>query len=107
MALRRFVDADGRAWEAWHVRPLQAHTPVRSGEDRRARPGDQFHPDRRGGPDRRTQPFNPALAYGWVVFETPGEKRRLVPAPPEWDDCPDTALEQFWRRAQPLGPPSE
>lgn len=105
MALRRFVDADGRAWEAWHVRPPQVHAPVRSGADRRSLPGNAFHPDRRNGPDRRTQPFSPAMAYGWVVFETPGEKRRLVPAPPGWDDCPDASLEQFWREAQPLGPP--
>ena len=100
MALRRFTDSDGRAWEAGHVRPPHVYTPVRSGVDRRDRGGGGAEQERRRGPDRRTQPFSPALAYGWVCFETPGEKRRLVPAPPEWDECPDTALERFCQDAR-------
>jgi hypothetical protein len=100
MALRRFIDSEGRTWEAWHVRPPHAYAPVRSGVDRRATGDGEAEQERRRGPDRRTQPLSPELAVRWVCFETPGEKRRLVPAPPECDECPDTALERFCRDAR-------
>jgi hypothetical protein len=63
--------------------------------------------ERRSGRDRReTEPPIPPLpqhhatvaaefAYGWLCFETVGEKRRLAPVPEGWDRADDETIEQW------------
>jgi hypothetical protein len=76
MALREFVDRSGRGWTVWEMIPERMHERMRS----------------------TLGPFE----AGWLVFEcTTGEKRRLSPIPPGWDDLPATDLETLCGRATP------
>ena len=64
-------------------------------------------PDRRSGEDRRIGGRNTRarvaaeFSYGWLCFETPGEKRRLAPVPEDWERADDDTIEQWCRIAQP------
>jgi hypothetical protein len=100
MALREFLDSEGTRWLAFDVRPERIHSPVRSGVDRRARLAAEFSPERRGH-DRRVRPFHPMTAYGWICFQSDQEKRRLTPAPLDWESCPPEELERLCRASEP------
>ena len=41
------------------------------------------------------------FAYGWLCFETAGEKRRLAPVPERWDRADDETLQQWCSLAKP------
>src|SRR3954470_19387754 len=41
------------------------------------------------------------FAYGWLCFETVGEKRRLAPVPEGWDRADDETIEQWCCVAKP------
>jgi hypothetical protein len=41
------------------------------------------------------------LLEGWLIFEGPGERRRLTPIPPHWDALPEPELERLRVRALP------
>lgn len=99
MPLRKFRDADGTEWMAWSMAPPQMHAPARSGTDRRRRVIPDFSPERRRAADRRSEPFTPALAYGWMCFESAREIRRLVGPPAGWDELSDGELVQLCRLA--------
>jgi hypothetical protein len=71
MAYREFVDGDGVAWRAWETRPG-------SGANVR-----------------------PALAAGWVSFESADERRRLAPVPEGWDGLSDEDLLGWLASASP------
>src|SRR5829696_9252591 len=92
MALREFRDSRGTEWTAWDVPPARSFTHTRSGADRRTTPTPNYHPERRVIRDRRRRPVGPQLERGWVCFQSPQEKRRLAPPPPEWDRAPAEAL---------------
>ncbi|MBA3970120.1 MAG: hypothetical protein H0X52_08465 [Gemmatimonadetes bacterium] len=62
MALRTFTDLADVEWQVWDVRPLY-----------------------RGM-------ANTDLEGGWLVFQSPTEKRRLRPIPPDWESCPPERL---------------
>ena len=72
MALRTFTDGAGVEWQVWDVRPEGAHRAVIS---------------------------NANLEDGWLVFQSPTEKRRLCPIPPEWETCPPERLHLLSRTA--------
>ncbi|HEX5726490.1 MAG TPA: hypothetical protein VFX98_13535 [Longimicrobiaceae bacterium] len=110
MALRTFQSTGGTTWRVWSVIPgSRPESERRRGYDRRS-------PEpvlRYGGPERRaaTERRRPGLvsvplAGGWLVFEGPTERRRLVPIPPGWDHWPDAELERLCARAQPVLPTS-
>lgn len=41
---------------------------------------------------------------GWLLFESgEGERRRLAPFPPDWDQVSDFELERWCMRAEPVG----
>ncbi|HEX2204406.1 MAG TPA: hypothetical protein VHG91_13940 [Longimicrobium sp.] len=115
MALRTFRSSAGVPWQVWSVIPG-----IREGEERR-RGYDRRSPDpvlrytgpeRRGAPDRRktARLLASALAAGWLVFESPSERRRLFPIPPAWDACSDAQLERWCERAMPVAkdpPPAD
>lgn len=83
MALREFTDAAGRPWTVWSVHPS---SDVRL----------------RSTPAATTPDEHDLLRNGWLVFETPGERRRLVPIPLDWDVVDDLALEELCTRATPV-----
>lgn len=107
MALRSFRGSDGVLWQVWSVIPgFRESGERRRGYDRRS-------PDpvlRYTGPERRTHPdrrrtalfLASTLAAGWLVFESPSERRRLSPIPPGWDACSDAQLERWCERATPV-----
>jgi hypothetical protein len=46
----------------------------------------------------------PEFAEGWLLFETPGEKRRLAPYPDDWTHLSVTQLEESCRHASRVDP---
>ena len=56
---------------------------------------------------RKSDPVHRALvaaefAYGWLCFETFGEKRRLAPVPEGWERADDETIEQWCCVAKPV-----
>ena len=104
MALLEFTDSGGRRWAVWEVRPPKVYSPVRSPVDRRAgEAGGAVPVERRATADRRTRPFHPALAYGWICFQSDAEKRRLAPPPEDWESCTDRELEHLLKQGSRVG----
>lgn len=83
MPVRDFVDAEGRAWKAWDVRPEAIH-PATKAEDYLA----------------------DCYIVGWIVFETASgrEKRRLCPWPARWAESTDDELRAMLARADRVPP---
>jgi hypothetical protein len=49
--------------------------------------------------------LQPALADGWLTFESAsGERRRMVPIPAGWDAMDDVSLDRLLTRATPIPP---
>ena len=107
MSYRTFLDARGRRWEVWLVTPAAAE---RRKVDRRATAGggEPFTsgPERRKTPERRRAPFHRSAAVsseysqGWLCFESEGEKRRLAPVPPGWDEAGPDRLSTWLQAAK-------
>lgn len=64
--------------------------------------------ERRSGLERRGSlkkipraPVAQEFTYGWLCFETVGEKRRLAPVPEGWDRADDETIEQWCCLAKP------
>ena len=56
---------------------------------------------------KKTDPHHRPLvaaefAYGWLCFETVGEKRRLAPVPEGWERADDETIEQWCCVAKPV-----
>jgi len=103
MGLRTFVAPDGDEWRVWKVIPTRTLEDVREWERRGQ---DVLAYD---GPERRMEerrestsvPFvNPALAKGWLCFESAAGKRRLAPPPPAWEDVAEDELAALWEQAE-------
>lgn len=76
MAVRSFVDPEGREWSVWDVVP-----------------------------SRTSELFLPAtMADGWLCFEAAHEKRRLHPVRAEWEGMDDAALWMLCQTAAPVTP---
>lgn len=84
MAIRNFTDPAGRHWTVWSVRPTS---------DVRLRSTPKADDDHRD-----------LLRHGWLAFETEGERRRLIPIPPDWESADTVALEELCRRAVRVPP---
>jgi len=106
MSYRTFLDARGRRWEVWLVTPAAAE---RRRVDRRTPAGgsDAFPGvERRKTPERRRAPFHRSTAVssefsqGWLCFESEGEKRRLAPVPPGWDEAGPDRLSTWLQAAK-------
>lgn len=98
MALREYVDREGRSWTVWSVAPR--FTPVRSGIERRVQTV-VVSRDRRVSGDRRRRTLDRIVLQGWLCFDSGLERRRLSPAPPDWEMCSEEALERYRAAAQP------
>ena len=83
MAVREFVDENGRLWRAWDIKPEAIHPPTRA-EDWLA----------------------DCYVTGWIVFETISgdEKRRLCPWPMKWAEATDRELRELLAQATTVSP---
>lgn len=114
MSHHRFRDEAGTWWEAWDVWPTSVERRERErralaglGTFRQLPLGDA---ERRRLGDRRqqTQPRAPvasAFSSGWVVFQSPSERRRLAPVPPGWEQVDERELRSLCRQATATGKP--
>jgi hypothetical protein len=94
VSYRTFLDSKGRRWEVWLITPAAAE---RRKADRRASAGGNAEfkgsldrrrtPERRRGPFLRTAAVASEFSKGWLCFESEGEKRRLAPVPPGWEEA--------------------
>jgi hypothetical protein len=93
----------------WQVHPSAAE---RRFVQRRVKDEDRTDSaERRTGDERRASekakalaraPIAPEFTYGWLCFETAGEKRRLAPVPEGWDRADDEMIEQWCCVAKPV-----
>ena len=107
MGYRTFLDSTGKRWEVWLVTPAAAE---RRKADRRAAAagaeGFGGASERRHTPDRRKVPFRRSVAVaseysqGWLCFEGEGEKRRLAPVPPGWEESGPDRLSTWLQAAK-------
>ncbi len=114
MAYRTFTDTNGVLWQVWDVIPSDAERARgrRSGVERRGQDILLYKgPERRSGEDRREvhareaakrYALTPGLEQGWLVCESPHEKRRIKPIPPDWERHSDAELERICRRGVPV-----
>jgi hypothetical protein len=112
---RSFKDRQGKLWDVWQVHPSQAE---RRFSQRRVNEEELTDTaERRSGLERRESEAthgrkkDPAhhrslvaaeFAYGWLCFETFGEKRRLAPVPEGWERADDETIEQWCCVAKPV-----
>lgn len=108
MGLRTFVAPDGDEWRVWKVIPTRTLEDVREWERRGQDVLAYDGPERRHAEDRRGLagvPFvNPALAKGWLCFESGTGKRRLAPPPALWEEVPEEELAELWAQAEIVPP---
>lgn len=108
MGLRTFVAPDGNEWRVWKVIPTRTMEDVREW-DRRGQDVLAYDGPERRAEDRRAAgnalPFvNPALAKGWLCFESEHGKRRLAPPPALWEEVPEPELVALWESADVVPP---
>jgi hypothetical protein len=99
---RTFKDKQGRIWDVWQVHPSAAERRFVQRRVKDEERGDAA--ERRSGDERRVgekpagvsrATIAPEFTYGWLCFETGGEKRRLAPVPEGWDRADDETIEQW------------
>jgi len=79
MASREFSDSEGVVWRVWDVTPTHLH------------------------PATRAEAYMEPYAGGWLTFESPFEKRRMVaPYPSRWVEYDLAQLEMLCRAAEPV-----
>lgn len=78
MGYREFVDDRGTPWRVWDTHPLAANT-LRS--------------------------VSPGYAGGWLTFESPDERRRIAPIPPDWEFATRDQITEWCARASPARRP--
>ena len=81
--LREFTDDDGITWRVWDVNPsLHEHL------------------------SPNTQKIGLSVPTGWLCFESPRGRRRLVPIPEAWESIDVGSLKQMCAEAEPVRPHS-
>jgi hypothetical protein len=107
MAYRNFIDSEGIEWQAWDVLPKAVDR--RFTRRRVSREGFTL-PERRRADRRKVEgrwtPLTSGLRDGWLCFDADGNRRRLTPIPPDWEDCPPSRLEGYCRSASAVRLPS-
>lgn len=106
MGYRTFLDSKAKRWEVWLVTPAAAER--RKVDRRAAAAGTEgfASSERRHTPDRRKIPFRRSVAVaseysqGWLCFESEGEKRRLAPVPPGWEEAGPDRLSTWLQAAK-------
>lgn len=100
MAIREFTDSAGARWAVWGVVPSVATNSSYRGPERRTVAAEDPIIERRR-PAPGPVPLLGGLERGWLCFESKGEKRRLSPAPQDWETCSDEMLARYCQSAQP------
>ena len=109
MTHRNFKDREGKTWDVWQVHPSAAERRFVQRRVKDEEPNDTI--ERRSGEERRAgekdhmitrATIAPEFTYGWLCFETAGEKRRLAPVPEGWDRADDGMIEQWCCQAKPV-----
>jgi hypothetical protein len=86
MPLRTHLDRNAVIWQVWDVRPSWLTSARLLGSVSGIRPI-----------------LEPALADGWLTFQSAaGERRRVVPIPEGWDSLDGAALDGLLTRATPV-----
>jgi hypothetical protein len=102
--MRILRDNDGVEWQVWRVPPDPRGHLERRRADRRRGPDPNYRgEERRQQPDRRG---GGSLQDGWLVFQSDREKRRLMPAPEDWEQCDEQRLGLMLRVARPARTPT-
>jgi hypothetical protein len=102
---RQIKDRLGKMWDVWQVYPTSRERRL---VQRRVKQEDRRDSlERRSGKERRSKskarnPVAEEFTYGWLCFETAGEKRRLAPVPEGWDRADDETIEQWCCVAKPV-----
>ena len=103
MAYRTFIDSHGVEWQTWDVLPKGVERRI---TDRRVCPEALSFPDRRHVDRRQVEghwsPLTSGLRDGWLCFDAGGNRRRLTPIPPDWEECAPAALERYCGLAVPV-----
>ena len=83
MAVREFVDGEGKAWRVWCILPESIH-PITRAEDYLA----------------------DCYQLGWLVFEAASadEKRRLCPFPRDWESANEAELRALLAHSEAVRP---
>ena len=103
MKSREFTDRSGVGWRVREITPQLAER--RKAERRAAREPAVAAPviERRAAERRRARAVRARVSrgyeQGWLVFESPDEKRRLAPVPPGWENYSGERLELLCRLA--------
>lgn len=97
MPHRVFTDSAGRRWDVWTVIPSRVER--RQHQDALAWQG----PERRQQEEYRVL-LGGQWTYGWLAFETSGEKRRLAPIPDGWEEMTPGELGELLARATLVRP---
>jgi len=94
-------------WDVWQVHPTAAERRFFQRRVKGEKRTDTT--ERRSGRERRVSeslqhraPVAAEYAYGWLCFETVGEKRRLAPVPEAWERADDETIEQWCCVAKPV-----
>jgi len=94
-------------WDVWQVHPTAAERRFFQRRVKGEKRTDTT--ERRSGRERRESeslqhraPVAAEYAYGWLCFETVGEKRRLAPVPEAWERADDETIEQWCCVAKPV-----
>jgi hypothetical protein len=105
MALRTFTDSTGREWEVYDVVPRSEE---RRHYDRRSLGDDESmaaeEAAERRDADRRLTVGGAehiAARTGWLCFDSPDERRRLMPIPDGWNRSDEATLETYLKEARP------
>jgi hypothetical protein len=102
---RQIKDRLGKIWDVWQVYPTSTERRLVQRRVKRQDRTDSL--ERRSGKERRRlskarNPVAEEFTYGWLCFETAGEKRRLAPVPEGWDRADDETIEQWCCVAKPV-----
>jgi hypothetical protein len=65
MAYREYTDSSGAAWKVWNTAPVPGAV------------------------------LSSVMRDGWLTFECDGERRRLAPVPPDWEQLTAAELERL------------
>lgn len=83
MTHRTIRDPSGENWDVWQVEPLLWDVTL----------GSESGSGRADTPDIASPPMlDPALANGWLCFESRIERRRLAPIPRGWERMTEAEL---------------
>jgi hypothetical protein len=99
MTHRQFRDDRGLTWDVFDGYPSAMELERRRQSRRRNK-------DRRVKDDGHSNAgVIKDLRLGWLAFQAGGERRRLVPIPPDWNSLPEDELRTLKERAVPAERP--